>query len=143
MDGVRFDNLTRRLAQGHTRRRLLRGLAGGVTAAIGVDRLGHQAADAVICRQDRVLCAQDAQCCSGSCENHHCGASTPCGSCPQIAAPNGACFWQDCFNYGGACCWDLNGFHTNNPADCAALDRCNGGGCTSGGGCYKWATTSC
>lgn len=67
VDGERFDALTRRLARKNTRRQLLRGTTVGL-GAIGLRLLGHEEADAVICRQLDVLCGSNAHCCSGVCD---------------------------------------------------------------------------
>jgi hypothetical protein len=83
--------------------------------------------------------------CNGTC----CG-----GGCPCIAAPAGACFWLDCGDYGGSCCWTLNwslpfpslphnASEVHDAATCQALDSCSGGSGESRGGCFKWATSSC
>lgn len=87
-----------------------------------------------------VDCCKDSECQSGTCDKGTCVATN---TCPVVNAPSGeACFWLDCFS-GPGCCWNLNGAFAATQADCQNLDSCNaGGGGASGGGCYKWATSS-
>jgi hypothetical protein len=93
-----------------------------------------------------------AACNGGVCNStSNCGDGQVCGangcetvsSCPHIEREEPVCFWQNCFGYGGECCWDLNGFSADSQAACQGLDSCSpGGGNGSGGGCYKWALSS-
>lgn len=73
MEHERFDQLSRMVANGLTRRRLMQLLTGGVGAA-AIAMQGTQASDAFICRKTGVLCAKDAQCCSNNCDSdtHRC-----------------------------------------------------------------------
>lgn len=73
MDEHRFDDWTRTLAYGISRRRVLAGLTGSITAA-GLALISRDNADAFICRGAGVLCTKDAQCCSGNCNDrmHQC-----------------------------------------------------------------------
>jgi hypothetical protein len=69
-----------------------------------------------------------------------CVAASTCPPCGPVG--QSACFWLDCSDFSGACCW------VEQPGDdqsaCQELDSCSpGGGGGSGGGCYKWDTTSC
>ena len=65
MDEVTFDKLTRDLATATSRRRLLRGLVGGVLGGLSgaVGRAG-----AASCREAGRLCNQGADCCAGFCD---------------------------------------------------------------------------
>lgn len=66
MDGPRFDKLTKTLAQGVSRRQVLKALTGVL-------------AGSVICHDGGALCARDAQCCSGSCgADHRCAGDPAC-----------------------------------------------------------------
>ena len=62
MDGQRFDNLTKALASGASRRRVLKGLvggiAGGLAAAFGRHRVGAQT-----CGDIDDACFSDGDCC--------------------------------------------------------------------------------
>ena len=53
MDPTRFDHLTRALASGTSRRRLLQGLGGGLLALVGIDR-----AAAAPCKKPDVKCGK-------------------------------------------------------------------------------------
>jgi hypothetical protein len=57
VDGSRFDNLARSLAQSGSRRRLVAGLLGGALGLVGFDRAG-----AVACRTPGQLCRENANC---------------------------------------------------------------------------------
>ncbi len=74
MDHNRFDDLTRALAQGTSRRQALRllggSLAGGLLAALGV---GQVAAEDT-CKPNGKKCRKDAQCCSKNCVDGTCAA---------------------------------------------------------------------
>lgn len=92
MDDCRFDNLTRTLARGTSRRSLLKGLAGAVLGG-GAMLGGVPSGEAFMCRQPGVLCAKDAQCCSGSCDpvSHRCGGDLPCRSAGHPCEGNQSC----------------------------------------------------
>jgi hypothetical protein len=68
MDGSRFDRLARGMATGSSRRTLLKGLGGGVLAALGMARTGGVEADNT-CKpaapKPQSKCKKDAQCCPG------------------------------------------------------------------------------
>ncbi len=64
MDAHRFDNLTRSLAEGVTRRRVLLGLAGGALAGAAA-LLGRSPVKADGCKGEGKACKKDEQCCSG------------------------------------------------------------------------------
>ena len=81
MDDQRFDELTRKLAAGTTRRRLLGGLLGGALALLGPLGRERAAADHG-CRHAGAACTRDRQCCSGDCRNGTCRC-TASKQCPQ------------------------------------------------------------
>ncbi len=64
MDGHCFDDLTRALAEGTTRRRVLRGLAGGALAGAAA-LLERSPVTADGCKGEGKACKKDEQCCSG------------------------------------------------------------------------------
>lgn len=67
MEGPRFDNLTRRLAGGGSRRRVLRSLAATGAAAV-LARFGAteaSAAEAAACTGLRQVCQRRRECCGG------------------------------------------------------------------------------
>ena len=65
MDGERFDAMTRGLAAGADRRRLLGGLLGGALGLFGVGGAG--ASHDHTCRHAGATCTRDGQCCSKRC----------------------------------------------------------------------------
>lgn len=73
MDGNRFDDLTRALGAGTSRRRALKLLGGGLAGG-AFTLFGRARTDAFVCRQSGATCLKDAQCCSGFCyqETHRC-----------------------------------------------------------------------
>lgn len=85
------------------------------------------------CGQCGTVCSEGQVCNSGVCVTTF--------ACPVLDGLG--CYWLDCEQYDGHCCWDLNGFFADTAAGCQELDSCNpGGGGGSGGGCYKWANSS-
>ena len=77
MDAKGFDALAKRLADGASRRRALRALAGGA-AALGVLGLRASAAGAAEaeattrCRASREFCDENEDCCSNNCKAGAC-----------------------------------------------------------------------
>ena len=69
VDGERFDAMTRSLAEGADRRRLLGGLLGGALALLGPLGRRRAAADRGTCRLAGAACTRDGLCCSGDCRN--------------------------------------------------------------------------
>ena len=60
--------------------------------------------------------------------------------CVGTEAVEFTCYWME--NYSGKYAWVTppRGFYDGQgKARCQALDSCDGGGRTSGGGCYKWS----
>lgn len=66
MDGRRFDQMARTLANGVTRRTAVRRIGGAVVAA-GLALIGHRRGEATVCRQPGRLCRENANCCNGLC----------------------------------------------------------------------------
>ena len=113
MDDHRFDNLARSLATGASRRRLLRGLAGGAAAAfLGAIGAGRLAAQGTI--QPGGECTADSQC-------SQTGGAVVCAD--NGIATDGAL--NCCRNQGGAC--------ATGSGCCGAL-KCSNGVCTSAAG---------
>lgn len=114
MDDRRFDAFTKHLAETPSRRRVLKGLAGGIAGGLLV-RLGAAGTAAAKCAAPNVRCR--GVCCpaptngTATCADRTCGIACNSGYVPC----NGACV-------PGNCC-------TN--ADCAFPDTCGGGGVTN------------
>ena len=92
MDSERFDDLTRALASGMSRRHTLKllggSLAGGLMAAfLGI---GEARADPPGCKREGKNCTRHDQCCSGTCCNSVCcAASQVCQGGQCVAPPTG------------------------------------------------------
>lgn len=82
MDHVRFDELTKKLARGITRRETLRrlGLASGALAA---GLLGREEADATTCREIGQLCRENANCCNETLCERDGGRGRKFCTCPE------------------------------------------------------------
>ncbi len=95
MDGQRFDEMTRALATGTSRRRVLKGLTGGVlgtlAGALGVSRVGAGHG-----RPNGATCIRNEHCASGYCDpqTRRCACpegTTACGdACVGTTCPAGA-----------------------------------------------------
>ncbi|CAA9551503.1 MAG: conserved hypothetical protein with Kelch motif [uncultured Thermomicrobiales bacterium] len=114
MDGQRFDDLTRALAAGTSRRRVLKGLLGGIGGG-ALALAGATKGDAARLRPLGANCNRDDKCASGVCDlaTKHC-------ACPpgQVACSHG--------------CVDSASFQTD-PANCGGCGRvCLSGVCTGG-----------
>ena len=125
MDGSRFDRLARLVAAG-SRRSLLRGLAGGVSAAL----FGPGGAEAAtgVCRQGGVRCGRNAQCCSGRCSSK--GRCRECKSdwlvvCPLEVIPCGPAD-------SGCLCVISRDSEQTRPRCIAGVDACLSGECSDG-----------
>ncbi len=108
MESRRFDELTRRLAAGVSRRTMLQGAAGGALAvALTALRGGTtSAADAGVanhtdgdCRVDGSNCRRDNQCCSRRCSQGHC----VCRRLGQNCRANVECCSGECSPVTGQC----------------------------------------
>src|SRR3712207_4230881 len=99
MDHERFDDLTRALATGMSRRQALKslagGAAGGLLAFLGV---GKAAAAPPGCKRNGKKCKEDTQCCSGNCENGTCVATPNSWSCFCTNGTIEFCSSQPCEN---------------------------------------------
>ena len=97
MDGTRFDALTRTLALGQTRRRMLGALTGVFAAALTAS------AGAATKRRRGEICRKDGECASGVCGpkdgsgRRRCAAGTGDSCTDPSECPNGDCL-------GGTCC---------------------------------------
>ncbi len=88
MDGQRFDELTKSLARGTSRRRMLKGLAGGAMAVL----LGRGVRDVAAggtftCGAGVGACPSGLICCSGSCKNLRTDPNN-CGRCGRVCSTN-------------------------------------------------------
>jgi len=96
MDHQRFDDLTRRFAQRHSRRRLLRGVLGGAVAGALVHAGTGSTAAQSTCAEGQLDC--DGVCVDGCCDNANCGA------CGNVCADGFTCFEGVCDCPSGLCC---------------------------------------
>lgn len=117
MDGQRFDDLTRALGAGTSRRTLLKGIAGGALATLTslLDPTSSLATHTG-CRHHGKPCRRDRQCCSKKCSRRgKCvcpGGTTKCGGTACVASTE-------------TCC--------TTPADCPGTDiDCRTRTCTDG-----------
>ena len=91
MDSERFDDLTRALASGVSRRQTLKllggSLAGGLMVFLGI---GEAGADPPGCKREGKNCTRHDQCCSGTCCNTVCcAAGQVCQDGQCVAPPTG------------------------------------------------------
>jgi len=108
MDGTRFDDMTKRLTETGTRRRLLGGFAGGALAGFlalaAGDEVGAQEAAgraAERCLREKQACKRGNQCCSGLCKGKRgkkkCRRAPGQGTCTtdrdicRVGEPRGIC----------------------------------------------------
>jgi hypothetical protein len=91
MDEDRFDDLTRAIGGGESRRRVLAGAVALAAAAVGLgfELEDEQALAGKLCKPPGSPCGADRQCCAKKCNNRVCGCK---GS------------GQPCFNLGIVCC---------------------------------------
>ncbi len=98
MDGSRFDALTRTLATGTSRRKVLQGLLGGAGAG-ALSLIGLRRADASHGRPLGATCIRNEHCASGYCDPQTrrctCSAGTACGASTRCVdgtyTPGGTC----------------------------------------------------
>jgi hypothetical protein len=125
MDQNAFDDLTRALARGTSRRQALKllggSLAGGLLAVLGV---GEAAADDT-CKPIGKKCKKNSQCCSGNCANGTCAPTCPsanvCGS-TCLTAPCDANQCLTCDPTSGTC-----------ASNCTSDQTCSNGVCCASG----------
>lgn len=124
MDGIRFDELTKRFGAGLSRRQVLRGLVGGA-GALAVTGATRQFADAQTC-EERVDCESVQQptcpdlCPAGSQPGNNRGLD---GTC---CTGNGTCCSNSCVN---GVCSGLVPICAEVGEDCSEIDCCNGLAC--------------
>ncbi len=99
MDGQRFDELTRGLADARSRRDVLRALAGGIVGGVGALALQRRAAVAQESCATDADCADDEICCAEACRAIECciDEDDPNARCPEGTS----CFEGICEAVGG------------------------------------------
>jgi hypothetical protein len=144
MEHQRFDAIARLCAVSHSRRQILRGLAGAAVATLGL-RLGHPAraqencpsgvsctdavTDAVACCQSAgAVCTELGACCESGvvCGDACCEAGTSCA-----APPTGLCCSSG-VACGGVCCDGAGAVCTANGACCESGIACGTNCCAPG-----------
>jgi hypothetical protein len=128
MDGDQFDRLTRVMATGLSRRRVLQGVTSSISAVWIAQSKPEVSLAAPTCRETGSRCGNGRRCCSGVCVDHACAAPT----CSD-GVRNGSETDVDC---GGGTC-----------PTCAVGSACAGNlDCTSGycvnGNCEPCPSTS-
>lgn len=120
MDNRKFDDLTRSLATGKSRRTVIKGLFGGVVGGIAIaGRPAYGALAQLGCGSDE-QCAENEICCNGVCAAIEC--------CIDDADPNARCpEGTTCFE--GVCDPIILG--CGNDSECAADEICCNGVCAA------------
>jgi hypothetical protein len=132
MDGQRFDELTRLLASGTPRRRVLKGVAGGALGLLGLRTASSVRAGADMSVDIGGECSEDEECTLGSCLEGVCACEDPAEpwrGCPCISGADDQC--------GGGtllCCPTTNepggpGVCTSSMTGCDPVDPCPGVSC--------------
>lgn len=134
MDGKQFDQVARKLAIGHSRRNIVKGLAAVGLGALGLG--GGSGAAAPRCKETGIRCSKGEQCCSGNCSA---GSSRTSICCPagQVQSPSGVCCapttcaaqGKDCGTIPDGCGGTLT------CGTCAGPQTCGGGGTPNVCGC--------
>ncbi len=124
MDGNRFDNLTRTLASGTSRRTTLKGLVAGVAMALG---LRHEA-DAAQAQCGNVVCAADPSVCNEGCvccvfRNGNSRCMSP-EQCQRLGGKSARCTTSADCPPGQMCLQD--GSCADVALDCAGSTTCPG-----------------
>jgi hypothetical protein len=127
MDHQRFDDLARALATSTSRRRVLRGLAGGVLASLGALAPAATLATHTGCRHHGKPCSRRGQCCSGRCTTAgvcRCPSSRkPCGTTACCDPATQHCCGGACVPLSDTCC--------TIDADCDDGDACTDNTCNT------------
>jgi hypothetical protein len=132
MDQQRFDDLTRAMAAGTTRRRALK-VFGGLAAGIGAMRFADRSALAGGCEEEGNACASEADCCQGLfCSNFVCSSAEICGvagdPCPvDFSAGVRATLTPDC----------CTGFVCGLGGVCVSICAEEGDGCETSDDCCE------
>jgi len=146
MDGNRFDEFTKRLATGTSRRRVLKGLMGGAVGgslvALGFGGAPHRvfAADPNACAAPGASCATAGDCCQGDCKGGTCACSSdtsnPWAGCDCTAGDASSC------GDGLVCCPTTNdpsgpGICAPTTTGCVPPPQCieSGDACAKNGDC--------
>lgn len=133
MDGNRFDELTRGLAHGRSRRGVMKGLGAAVLGAAGLARLGGVEAKTT-CRNAGHPCEGNQTCCDGLvCVASGPGAALRCAACPDgTVIDDGACCTPDSHDVtcAGKCGPVVN--NCGQTVDCGSpITTCPAGACGS------------
>ena len=134
MDGRKFDDYTKALATGVSRRQVIKGLAGGALGAAVAAVFGSRSDADAACRRIRHPCEGTQECCTGlvCVEAAFEGKSERCCPPGQVACGTGCCAAGQCCQQGnqevclasGQCC---------TAANCpASTDPCKVATCTNG-----------
>ena len=145
MDGHQFDDLTRTLASGTSRRRVLKGI-GGAAAAGAFTLLGMKRSDAAPrCRELGKPCQSDAQCCDRACTNFKCACPVGSTACNNVCLVD-TTFLTDEGNCGGCgiacsagetCCNGVCQATETDETNCGTCGRvCIPGAVCAGGECF-------
>jgi len=119
MDGHRFDGITKALAEGVSRRDVLKTLAAGVGAAV-LGALGlDETAASRICRADSLVCSKNADCCAGYCAPKDRTGRRRCGCPSGTVACHGLCLTPGTTSSKCGC-----------GVQCGGCEQCVNGACT-------------
>ena len=148
MDDRRFDQLTRAVGAGASRRGVLKALLGGAAGALAGALRGSSADAAFRCRANGVTCLKNADCCSAMCGSkdasgrRYCGCTTA-ADCPAAPVCQVAtCSQHDC---GSAPDPNAVGSTCGLPATCDPNTNTQrtADACDANGQCAPGVTTSC
>ena len=154
MDGNKFDQLTRSLASGLSRRQMIKGLAGGAAGALGALVGARHEAGAEACREIRYPCEGGQECCPnlGCVAASFEGQSERCcppgqSGCGLECCPIGSCCQsgnqQICLT-AGQCCTAATCPTPSNPCStagvCGEANIADGTACDDGNACTSGDT---
>lgn len=130
MDGTRFDDLSRAMAAGISRRAAMKGTVAGILAALGLRTVAEAGPQAqcgnVLCATDPGICNPGCVCCLYSNGNSRCRPPSQCTGSGTITCPAGTQFCTITSTC-SECCGDLS---CDDGIDCT-VDVCAGGVCTN------------
>jgi hypothetical protein len=149
MDGIRFDDLTRTLAQPVSRRRVIRGGLASIALAFGVRRATAEAhtdcPDQELCGNK--CCPQGSECCGSTCLTPQKAQTDPknCGACGNVCPANAVCSGGACVCPSGQTACGAHCVDTNtDPHNCGACGHnCSAGDICVDGHCYCTDSATC